>query len=218
MQSLAEEAARMTEAAMWPAQERHAGDLIGYSWRPTLHVMDDVLPMPLEYRRRLLALPFHDVSVGPVTFHGIADVDDTAMAEAVTSRWPELEPRMTFARLSPSGQVEPHFIHTDRDMGEWTAVLYLTDPPDPSDGTMFWADCKTDICLSTGTLADLPAEHLAWRELGRWKLWRAVEAKFNRLVLFPAGAFHSRAIEANYGTGVGARLTQVMFGTFKETL
>ena len=221
MRSLSDEAARMTSAVAEAGPvvvPTTTGPLAGLASRPMVPVYDEVLLHPIAYRHRLLDLPFGDVSVGDVTFRGIADVTDRTMADAVTARWPDLQPTLTFARLSPAGQEEPHFIHTDRDMGEWTAILYLTDPPDPGDGTTFWAHAETGICLSTADTPDaFAAEHRAWRDASQWRPWRMVEARFNRLVIFPASAFHSRTIRENYGTGASARLTQVMFGTFKET-
>ena len=40
-----------------------------------------------------------------------------------------LTPTLNFVRQSPAGQVEPNFIHTDADMGDWTALYYLTADP-----------------------------------------------------------------------------------------
>jgi hypothetical protein len=93
-------------------------------------------------------------------------------------------------------------------MGEWTALIYLNPDPPLSDGTVFWRH------LVTGAIESAIA-HERSRE-GRtkegWQRWNKVRAKFNRLLLFPATFFHSRAIAENWGEGDAARLTQVVFG------
>lgn len=151
-----------------------------------IYVFDDVMSWPTEYRERALQRPFGTfLSVHGQSFHGIGQCDNGAFPFWVTDKFRGLEPSLTFFRRSPLGQDEPNYIHDDADMGEWTAILYLTPDPPESDGTVFYSD---------GVQLRVPA-------------------KFNRAVVFPAVLNHSRAIHENYGSGDTARLTQVMFGT-----
>lgn len=175
--------------------------------------MDDVLADPASYREAVLAGLFGDVSVGEVVFHGIQLADDPAVPTWITARYPSLTPTISFFRQSPAGQPEPNYVHTDRDMGDWTAIVYLNPSPAPGDGTAFWQHTGTGQFVST-TRDDvaLLAEQRAWRDRSQWDQVALVEAKFGRLVLFPAERFHSRAIPENYGTGDDARLIQVVFG------
>jgi RimJ/RimL family protein N-acetyltransferase len=179
-------------------------------------VIDDVLPDVDRYRADILNHPFGDVRMSPeVVFHGIAPVDDT-LAQWIEQRFPQLKPQLSFARRSPEGQDEPNFIHTDRDMGEWTGIYYLTADPAPGDGTTFWRWRKTGAIGSHAVTEDeFFEEWAAWRDREQWEPWRVVSAKPNRLVLFPAPYFHSRALEDNYGAAESetARLIQVVFGT-----
>jgi GNAT superfamily N-acetyltransferase len=181
---------------------------------PVFRVEDNVLPDWRAYRGAILAQPFADVEAGPgVVFHGIGAVD-AQVPEWIRSHYPALTPTMTFARQSPKGQIEPNFIHTDRDMGEWTGILYLNPDPVPEDGTTFWRHRATGAIASTAmTPADMALEMDAWRDLDQWEPWHTIAARPNRLALFPAGYFHSRALAENYGTGETARLVQVVFGT-----
>jgi hypothetical protein len=179
-----------------------------------LQIADGVIPDLPTYRDAVLALPFQTVMVGPLPFHGIAPCEDPTLADWITARYPDAQPRMTFFRQSPAGQVEPNFLHTDRDMGDWSGILYLTAHPLIGDGTAFWRDRITGATASTATTAaDLFAEGVTWRDPDRWEEWARVKAQPNRLVLFPAPLFHSRAIFENYGTGDEARLIQLVFGT-----
>lgn len=179
-----------------------------------IHIIDNALHLPRLYRNVALARKFETVDVG-AKFHGIALGADSLLPTLVASHFPMLTPALSFFRQSPEGQIEPNFIHTDCDMGEWTALLYLTPNPPPDDGTTFWRHRATGaIETATGaTSDDNLAETLAWRDRAQWEPWRTVAAVFNRVVVFPATYYHSRAIEANYGTGKDARLVQVLFGT-----
>lgn len=180
-----------------------------------LRVVDDVLPDLAAYRAATLAQPFGPCEPSPgVVFEGIAAAVDDTLPAWIRARYPGLTPTLTFVRQSPEGQDEPNFIHTDQDMGEWTAILYLTDPPATGDGTTFWRWSATG-CVKSVAIAreDQVGEWLAWRDPVEWTPWTTVEARPNRVVLFPAPYFHSRAIRENYGTGDGARLIQVVFGT-----
>ena len=107
-----------------------------------------------------------------------------------------------------------HYIHTDTDMGDWTAIAYLTDAPPAGDGTTFWRWKATGCLQSVATSREEQlAEWAAWRDRTQWEPWTTVAARPNRVVLFPAAYFHSRAIADNYGIGDTARLIQVVFGT-----
>ncbi len=181
---------------------------------PSITVYDDVLPNAHAHRAALLRRPFADVVVGPAVFHGLASLDvGDPLTEWIADHLPALKPSLTFARRSPEGQAEPNYIHTDVDMGEWTGILYLNPMPATGDGTTFWQHRGTGARQSQArTQAEGMAEGAAWRDASQWAPWAVVPAIWNRLVVFAAPAFHSRAIAANYGTGANARLIQVMFG------
>lgn len=174
-----------------------------------VEIFDGALLDPKAYREKALALPFRSFEFEKCTFHGIATIDTgSAIPSLITDLFPNAMPTLSFFRKSPQGQKEPHFIHTDADMGDWSAILYLNPEPPAEDGTLFWTHA------ATGTIgSDIEHER---SEEGRtpegWVMRRAIQAEFNRLVLFPSRLFHSRAIHDNWGSGDGARLTQVTFG------
>ncbi len=174
-----------------------------------VRVFDDFLPGAEAYRARALALDYATFSFPDATFHGIAIPPAPEVPAALKARFPALTPTLTFLRRSPLGQKEPHFIHTDVDMGEWSALLHLTAAPLAGDGTAFWRH------LATGEIENgVPHERSAeGQTTSGWKRWNFVRARFNRLIIWPAAYYHSRAIFDNYGKGDDARLTQVTFGT-----
>jgi hypothetical protein len=176
-------------------------------------VCDDVLADPDAYRLAALAGAFNDIIIGADVFHGIQLAEDEWLPAWIVERFPHLTPTLSFFRQSPAGQREPNYVHTDRSMGEWTAILYLTPHPPPGDGTLFWKHRATGALSSTTTDGRaLAAEEAAWRDPMQWEEVGRVEARFGRVLVFPADRFHSRAMLKNYGTGVDARLVQVVFG------
>jgi len=179
-----------------------------------IRVLDDVLPDPEGYRAAALYLDFHDIQpCESVTFHGMADVGRSPLSDLLAERF-GLTTTTSFFRLSPEGQEEPNYIHTDQDMGEWTAILYLHPEPPKQDGTVFWRSVKTGEIQSVASdPQEKYGEWLAWRDLTLWDPWHTVNARFNRLLLFPSPYFHSRAIYENWGAGDDARLIQLCFGT-----
>jgi len=174
-----------------------------------IQVFDNALNNPMAYREAALKLEFKTFDFGHCVFHGIAPAGLSCdLCQWIAVMFPELTPILTFFRKSPLGQQEPHFIHTDVDMGHWTALLYLNPDPKEGDGTAFWTH-------RTGAIeSSIPHER---SEEGRipdsWTLRELVGGAFNRVLMFPSTYFHSRAIHENWGEGDDARLVQVVFGT-----
>lgn len=178
-------------------------------------VFDHVLPDPLAYRARALHQRFQTVHDGPVVFHGMAPCADPTIPMVIALTYPTLMPTLSFFRRSPEGQKEPHYLHDDRSMGDWTAIYYLSPNPPEGDGTSFFANLATgqiDSTAAFGSEAWLQ-EVSAWSDLAQWERWTTVDAKFNRLVLFRSGLFHARALPDNFGDGDDSRLIQICFGT-----
>jgi hypothetical protein len=178
-------------------------------------VCDDVLFQPEDYRTAALRSSFETVHIGPAAFHGIGPAGQPDLVCWIGAYFPALTPKITFFRKSPAGQAEPHYIHSDLEMGDWTGILYLNPHTAEGDGTTFWRH-KASGRLATTTTGREDAfapEWAEWRDQSLWEPWHTVPARFNRLLLFPSPLFHSRALEANYGVGDEARLIQVCFGS-----
>lgn len=182
---------------------------------PAVQVFDDVLSDADGYRAEALGLPFQSYTLGLATFHGIA-IGPRLMADLIVRMDPTKEPTLTFFRRSPKGQAEPNYIHSDRSMGAWTGLLYLTPDPPEADGTIFWEHAASGERFDTSeTLDEYTTNGLRWLVTDEWKPWHRVAARFNRMVLFPAPYYHSRAIPENYGEGDTARLVNVTFGGWR---
>ena len=186
----------------------------GFLDTASILVWDDLLPDYLAYVQAARQRTYETITIGPAVFRGISVCLDPWVPDLIQQRYPTLTPTISLFRLSPLGQLEPSYIHTDRDMGDWTAILYLTEDPLKGDGTVFWRHRETG---HTASVAQAPqefyAEWAAWQDRERWEPWHIVHAKPNRAVIFQGPLFHARAIEANYGEGSQARLIQTVFGT-----
>jgi hypothetical protein len=171
-------------------------------------VFDDFLENPEEYRDEALKLNFRTYDFPNCSFHGIALSGMTALVTDKLEEAGGFKASLSFFRKSPLGQVEPHFIHSDIDMGEWSAILYLNPNPPIEDGTAFWTHKATGDIESA-----IPHERSEeGRDPANFDMRRCIQAKFNRLLMFPSSYFHSRRIHDNWGDGQEARLTQVTFG------
>jgi len=157
------------------------------------------------HRAVALSMTYGDGVAGAAVFHGIAACPDEQVAEVLRSHFPGVEPTSSLFRRSPFGQVEPHLIHCNSDVGEWTAIVYLNPMPPPEDGTLFWRH------LPTGRTRG-PWDPEAARDLSQWREWIRVGAMFGRIVAFPADLYHSRGMPMNFGIGDDARLVHVLFG------
>ena len=180
----------------------------GHKTMKGYRVFDDFLPDPEAWRAAALALEYKTLTFGDETHHGIAIPESGEVPLRIMERFPGAVATLSFFRKSPEGQEEPLYIHTDVGMGEWSAILYLNPDPPAGDGTVFWEHLATGARESA--IVDERAQE--GRTADGWKPWRTIEARFNRLVVFPSTYFHSRAIFDNWGAGSEARLTQVVFG------
>lgn len=184
-----------------------------------IRIFDDVLRDPTRYREEALRAEYLTYDFGHCVFHGIAAGNGgfgggltwppaAELLAWIRGTYPSLEPTLTFFRKSPLDQAEPNDIHTDIDMGDWTALLYLNPDPPAEDGTNFWTH------RATGEISSAIAHERSIEGHNRdgWFLRERVAGKFNRVLMFPGVLFHSRAIYANYGAGESARLVQVVFG------
>jgi GNAT superfamily N-acetyltransferase len=179
---------------------------------PNIVVIDDVLDDPHGYRQAALAGRFGDVPIGADLFRGIQLAPPT-VTEWLQARTPTVQVSVSFFRQSPDGQADPHYVHSDAMMGQWTGILYLTPDPPAGDGTAFYEHLDGSRQAS---LADLPRYVADLDDDRCWGRWWTVAARFNRLLLFPATYFHARALRDNYGTGDDARLIQVLFGGYDD--
>lgn len=167
-----------------------------------IRVIDDVLFYADKYREQAVQAKFEEV----LGFPGIAKVDGQDWFAKTLAAMAQVPIRIehSFFRRSPVGQREPNYIHTDQDMGQYTAILYLNYTHPEDDGTYFWKSRETGRLTGTCT-----SEY--GKDVNNFELIRKVPMRFNRAVIFDSRLFHSRGLESNFGTDENARLIQTVF-------
>jgi hypothetical protein len=127
---------------------------------------------------------------------------------------------------SLDGQFTEQWIHADSICAKWAAVVYLFDGHHQH-GTALWrhraADCnyqdqeffdKLGVNVNDPAQVEKIVKRIAHEgEVEQyWQLSGFVEAKFNRLIIYPANHFHSRYPRHSFGDKpANARLVQVCF-------
>lgn len=150
-----------------------------------LIVLDNVLTNPKAYIDDALSYSFQEIHDANTTFKGIQPRNDDEFQHFIENYLDlNYETVYNFIRQSPEGQLEPNFIHTDENMGDLIALLYLNETH-PEDGTIIYDNDKDKMC--------------------------AVYMKFNRAVIFGTRHLHSRMKFENFGKGDDSRLVQVIF-------
>lgn len=154
-----------------------------------VNIIDGFLSDPIKHKETILSFPFMDVNIDGVIFKGIQPIREGDEFSVKLERYffPEYCVKYNFARLSPQGQLEPNFIHTDDDMGDITCLLYLNECPPENDGTSLYLEDDCDVASVV------------------------VKSKFNRLLIFDSAIRHSRNLFHNFGNNMDARLVQVAF-------
>lgn len=152
-----------------------------------LLIFDNVIKDADQYVKEIFDQGFDEFQDGDNVFKGVKQrPNDDDFASFVLDMLPGYEISLNLVRHSPFGQIEPNYIHKDDMMGDITAILYLTKNPPYKDGTIFWEeDIDKEMCI--------------------------VKSKFNRMIAFDSDCRHSRSMFMNFGSGVDARLIQVVF-------
>lgn len=176
-----------------------------------IQVFDDVLADPDAFRASVLAEPVVSYQDGQKVFRGLrlpTDAHWATVHDLVARYVPGAVVSLTFARQSPLGQREPNDVHSDIGHGSRTAILYLNPEPADGDGTLFWRHQASGLVRGPWDAQCQADSH----DRSAWTIWRRVEARYNRLLVFDADLYHSRALVENFGADPeSARLIWIAF-------
>lgn len=198
----------------------------------TLQVIDDFYPEPQQVRDFALE---HDFS-GGLSFDGntypgtikpktpefteyLRQTLQNAISANVTIRG-------TAFVSSKAGELTEQWIHADSICAKWAAVIYLFDGHHDH-GTALWRHKKSGCCLQDQQFYDALGVDISkpdqvdalvkrikteGEDKSFWQMAGFTEAKFNRLIVYPAKHFHSRYPRHSFGKTVEtSRLIQVCF-------
>jgi hypothetical protein len=118
-----------------------------------------------------------------------------------------LVPNSMFFRYTNKG-MEKAYIHSDRQTGNHTCVLYMSDHEEPS-GTAFYRHIPTGLIemptfeeMKEMGIFDQLTKDMVDRSPEVWEQLEVVEGKKNRALIFDAPLFHSRYPLEGIGTSV----------------
>jgi hypothetical protein len=144
-----------------------------------------------------LGLPFYE----GVNFWG----DHATLFRALYEKVGQFVPSSMFFRIT-NPSMEHALVHSDREYGDYTAIVYLTEAE--GSGTGFyrhrqtgWEDCPPIETLrrDPAFMAQLRQQMLDARDED-WELYRVVDAKLNRCLVFDGPKIHCRLPKIGYGT------------------
>jgi hypothetical protein len=115
-------------------------------------------------------------------------------------------PNSMFFRVT-NADTEAAYVHSDREAGEYTCVVYLSEHPGEKSGTGFYRHRESGAtCMPPfDELRHDPAFDRLKDQMVRgseedWELVRFVEGQYNRAVIFYAPLFHARSPRHGVGS------------------
>ncbi len=177
-----------------------------------LKIIDDFASDPDAVRQSALASGFgswrpHQGDLGAPAYDGVNFVGDhaTLFGALYQKVGPILPSGMFFRITNPA--MEHALIHSDREYGENTAIVYLSPEPPRRSGTAFYKHRETGM-IDMPALADLKADPVFFQKIRQqmldaddadWEMYEFVEAKYNRCMVFDAPKIHCRIPKVGYG-------------------
>lgn len=133
--------------------------------------------------------------------------DHATLFRALHAKVGQIIPSSVFFRVTNPG-MERALIHSDRDYGDYTAIVYLSQDSRPRSGTAFYRHRDTGM-VDLPPLAELMQDEVFFKRVRQqmldaddrdWEMYEFVQASFNRCLVFDAPKIHCRIPKLGYGT------------------
>lgn len=146
-----------------------------------------------------------------VTYYSVAAVDEGSvemlLGELIKRGYRDLKVGTSFLRLSTLGTPLPHGAHTDKLMGDLTAIFYLSD----KGGTSI-VEHITGMKEHPKNQDEVDVWELDHKDATKWVIREFIEASSNRMFIFDSSLFHRQEPFEGYGSSVSdGRLVWVTF-------
>jgi hypothetical protein len=176
-----------------------------------IQVFDDFAPNIETVRQSALRAGFgtwhpNKGDIGADFYQGVSFWGDHAsLFKALHEKLGQIIPSSMFFRIT-NPSMEHALIHSDREYGENTAIVYLTEAT--GSGTGFYRHRETGI-INMPPLAELMKNQAFFVKIRQqildaddndWHMYQFVEAKLNRCLVFDAPKIHCRLPKNGYGT------------------
>lgn len=177
-----------------------------------IQVFDDFIEDPERVRQSALQSGFgtwhpNKGDIGAAFYEGVNFWGDHAtLFRDLYKRVGTIIPSSMFFRITNSA-MEHALIHSDREYGQNTAIVYLSPNTSEKSGTAFYRHKETGW-VDLPPLEDLMKDRVFFQKIRQqmldaddedWEMYQFVEAKYNRCVVFDAPKIHCRIPKVGYG-------------------
>jgi hypothetical protein len=148
-------------------------------------------------------------------YPGIAKNLPSGLVQSIVAKlrhlgFSEVEPVLSFFRLSVPGPRAPHYVHTDYMTGQYTLLAYLSEQEGA--GTGFYQHKETGMYMHPTTQEGIEVWARDQRDLSLWDQTHFVQMKRNRALVFDSRAMHCALPTEGFGSDVkDGRLVLTMF-------
>lgn len=179
-------------------------------------VVDSFVSDPVRIRQSALDSGFgtwapNKGEVGSSVYTGMNFWGDHApMLKGIARAMGEpIYPNSMFFRVT-NLDTEGAYVHSDREAGDYTAIVYLSEHAKGSSGTAFYNHIETgmDRMPSFAELSQDPEFFSRFKtemtegKPEHWKLTKLIPGIYNRALIFEAPLFHSRLPKHGFGDSV----------------
>jgi hypothetical protein len=177
-----------------------------------IRVFDDFAADPESVRNSAIGSGFgtwhpNKGDIGAAFYEGVNFWGDhVSLMTALFDKIGPVIPSSMFFRIT-NPRMEHALIHSDREYGEYTAIVYLS-PTQAGSGTGFYRHRESGM-IDMPALPDLMKDPVAFQKIRQqmldaseadWEMHEFVEAKYNRCLVFDAPKIHCRIPKIGYGT------------------
>jgi hypothetical protein len=161
-------------------------------------IIDDFLFEPTELRNYALSQEFTDFKnpTDGISYPNInLNIPDTVKFEFLAkiqglTNGIVVDPKL-FMRLRLAGEeLAPHEVHTDKIMGEYTALVYLSRPEDCRGGTAILEHISGELPLHPETEEQLRLWERDTNDVEAWSKVSFCPMKFNRFLMIRSDLLH----------------------------
>lgn len=177
-----------------------------------IEVFDDFVENPEAVRQSALRSGFgswrpHKGDIGADFYEGVNFWGDHAtLFKALHKKIGAIIPSSMFFRIT-NPKMEHALIHSDREYGENTAIVYLSPKSKALSGTAFYRHRETDWIdmppldelISLPSFPRLRQQMLDANDQD-WVEWKFVEGTYNRCLVFDAPKIHCRIPKVGFGS------------------
>lgn len=155
---------------------------------------------PEKVRKVIHGYDMEDVEAEDgVTYPGIVDLEGSVVADAVHRRlgelWPNFKPTKTFARYSMEQMKPPNWAHSDKDMTQMVALIYLSGKDKNS--KTYLLEHESGYHLTPSTMVGKTEMMEDSNNTFKWRPWQTLEGKNNSCWVLNADFIHAAGV--SYG-------------------